>query len=119
MLQRSIDGTARGRMRSGPSRVTSARAAVRSIPGPGSGDSSVGREEPGVATRRSRTEPGAVDERDGRAALVQRQRAGQADEAAADDDDGLRRHAATVTAGRPTREPVARSATWLNGPPSC
>ena len=57
-LQRSIDGTARGRMRSGPSRDRSARAAVRSMPGPGSGDSSVGERKP--ALPRAAPEPSAA-----------------------------------------------------------
>ena len=90
MPQRSIDGTACGWMRSGPSHVTSTFAAVRSIPGPGSGDGGVGAEEAGVAPRRPRPELGPVDERHGSAALVQGERAGQADQAAADDDDGPR-----------------------------
>ena len=58
MLQRSIDGTARGWMRSGPSRVTSALAAVRSMPGPGSGESSVGQRKP--ALPRAAPDPSAA-----------------------------------------------------------
>ena len=48
MPHRSIEGTARGRMRSGPSRVISAFAALGSMPGPGSGASSVGERNPAL-----------------------------------------------------------------------
>ena len=51
-------------------------------------------QEAGVAPGRARAQRGRVDNRDLGAALVQRERTGQADQTSADDDDRCRRHGA-------------------------
>ena len=51
-------------------------------------------EEAGVASGGARAQRGSVDDRDLGAALVQRERAGQADQTSADDEDRCRRHGA-------------------------